>query len=602
MPHQGLGGGWTSNEFIYKPDLGARGVTEKNTYDAGLDRVDARLGKEIWAGDPKYGNTIAAALTAIGSNPARLRVPAGTWTIDANLTVPANVILKVEQGATLALATAVTLTMNGGLEAGLHRIVTWAGTGKMVFAAASPVKEVFAEWWGAAGDGVADDTAAVTACRDAAVAGNKTLRFLPGRVYAVNGFNMASYLNVIAYGATLLHNGANSPLLSIDGGTGTTVMYSHWRGGILQAKPSATNPTSALVYCHNAWHNTVECEVLQGGDLPGTANRYAGFGIHVYGRPTYSAFYNRFKVGRIYGCVTAGILNDGTDSGANFANSNTYEIARLEYNGVGCHLAGGTDNTFLAGYYSTNNGAGIKHGNLVRGANYLGIWLEGNNGAGNQFDIDTSNPLSVGSNVYQGTLASGTVDCNYWKRLDQGAASYYGGTHNFRGGLDSQQGLAGQSIFSGRVVGDAGNRLDIMANGTINWYDGAGGALGTLSGSANGPYAAGHLTAKSGLITARTTIASSGNIALPDNFAVFYTQLTDNIAFTAFPTGIGTKEIRLELKQAAAGGKTVSFPGTVLLAGGSFTLTAAANKIDVISFAYNSAEGKWVEVARAQNL
>ena len=44
----------TTNEFLYKPSLGARGATEKNTFDAGLDRVDARLSKQIWVGDPLH--------------------------------------------------------------------------------------------------------------------------------------------------------------------------------------------------------------------------------------------------------------------------------------------------------------------------------------------------------------------------------------------------------------------------------------------------------------------------------------------------------------------------------------------------------------------
>ena len=72
---EGLAGLWTTNEFIYKPSLGARGETEKSTYDSGMDRVDGRLAKEVWVGDPKFGTTLQNALTTLGATVAVLRVP-----------------------------------------------------------------------------------------------------------------------------------------------------------------------------------------------------------------------------------------------------------------------------------------------------------------------------------------------------------------------------------------------------------------------------------------------------------------------------------------------------------------------------------------------
>ena len=152
----------TSNGFLYKPPLAARGQTEKNKFDVGLDKVDARLGKEIWVGDPNYGTTLQSALTAIGSNTKILRVPAGTHNITADLTVPANITLKPERGAVFAVATGKTLTINGTLNAGLYQIFSCTGTGKVVMAPGS-VKEVFPQWWGAVGNGSTDDTAALQA-------------------------------------------------------------------------------------------------------------------------------------------------------------------------------------------------------------------------------------------------------------------------------------------------------------------------------------------------------------------------------------------------------------------------------------------------------
>lgn len=129
-----VAGTWTPNNFIYKPSPGARGEGEKKTFDTGLDRIDARLGKEIWVGDPGSGTTLQDAVTAIGSNKAMLRIPAGTWSIGANFTIPANVTVKPERGAILSIADAKILTINGSFEAGLYQIFSCTGTGKVVFA------------------------------------------------------------------------------------------------------------------------------------------------------------------------------------------------------------------------------------------------------------------------------------------------------------------------------------------------------------------------------------------------------------------------------------------------------------------------------------
>jgi hypothetical protein len=167
-----VAGTWTPNNFIYKPSLGARGEVEKQTFDSGLERVDARLGKEIWVGDPGYGTTIAAAVTQIDNNPAILRIPAGAWNITANLAIPTNITLKVERGAVLNIADGITLTVNGGLDTGVYRIFACAGTGKVVLGSAVP--EAHPEWWGAKGDnGVTDDLAAFQSCLLAVAAGTK---------------------------------------------------------------------------------------------------------------------------------------------------------------------------------------------------------------------------------------------------------------------------------------------------------------------------------------------------------------------------------------------------------------------------------------------
>jgi hypothetical protein len=166
-----LAGDWTTHGFIYKPSPGARGTVEKGLYDSGQDRVDARLNKEIWVGDPNYGTTIQTALTAMSSNPAILKVPAGTHSISSNLIVPGNVTLRVERGTTLTIPQGVTLSINGGLEAGLYQIFSCTGTGKVVFGSGS-VQEVNADWFGLTGDsGTKNNYAPIKLALDSLVPG-----------------------------------------------------------------------------------------------------------------------------------------------------------------------------------------------------------------------------------------------------------------------------------------------------------------------------------------------------------------------------------------------------------------------------------------------
>jgi hypothetical protein len=189
-------GSWTASGYVYKPALGARGQAEYDSFNQGLERIEALLenigaapatsGTSLFKsngsggfsraasgtdyslplgysiGDPGRA-TLAAALTTIGSGNATLRLPAGTYTIAANTTIPANITLNLEKGAVFSIASGKTLTINGGLEVGLYQIFSWSGTGKVVFGAGA-VKEVYPEWWATnTTPGTTDMTTAVQA-------------------------------------------------------------------------------------------------------------------------------------------------------------------------------------------------------------------------------------------------------------------------------------------------------------------------------------------------------------------------------------------------------------------------------------------------------
>lgn len=133
-------GTWSPNNFFYQPSLGARGPAEKNNFDAGLNRVDAHLGKYKTLGDPGYG-TLAEALTTIGSSNVTLTIPAGTVTVASNTTIGNNIALRVFKGGQFTVNSGVTLTINGPVDAGPYQI--FAGSGAVTLGGVSTIYDVW---------------------------------------------------------------------------------------------------------------------------------------------------------------------------------------------------------------------------------------------------------------------------------------------------------------------------------------------------------------------------------------------------------------------------------------------------------------------------
>ncbi|OGP74384.1 MAG: hypothetical protein A2Y80_01520 [Deltaproteobacteria bacterium RBG_13_58_19] len=146
---------YTGGLMAANPAGGETTATRKDPSPYGLGYVVAR----------DYGvpgkATIEAALAAIGVLPRTLVLTPGDWQINAALTIPSNVNLKIEQGAYLCPADGVTVTIGGGFEAGNYQVIKWTGTGRVVFREGT-VREAFPQWWGAyPGAPAARNTAAI---------------------------------------------------------------------------------------------------------------------------------------------------------------------------------------------------------------------------------------------------------------------------------------------------------------------------------------------------------------------------------------------------------------------------------------------------------
>ncbi|MGH9579518.1 MAG: hypothetical protein ACRD2R_00880, partial [Terriglobales bacterium] len=94
------------------------------------------------------------------TKPVVLLLGAATYSVTANVTSPTNIQVILSQGSNFSVATGVTLTIKGTLQAPLVRIFTLNGTGTVAFTDGLTA-DLHPEWWGAKGDGSSDDTTAI---------------------------------------------------------------------------------------------------------------------------------------------------------------------------------------------------------------------------------------------------------------------------------------------------------------------------------------------------------------------------------------------------------------------------------------------------------
>jgi len=115
-----------------------------NTYGSG-DIVASEFGSPSWA-------NLQAAIGLGNSSGRRVLITPGTWPVEDDLASTGAV--QMTPGAILQVATSKTLDLSPSFEAGLYKVFSCTGTGKVTLPAA--VQKV-PEWWGALGDGITDD-------------------------------------------------------------------------------------------------------------------------------------------------------------------------------------------------------------------------------------------------------------------------------------------------------------------------------------------------------------------------------------------------------------------------------------------------------------
>ena len=149
----------------YKSTIGKEDIKSWDGITSTFDRKTSTGGtitmtKEGYEVDVSkiYGNgartaaIINTAIAQVGSiNKMTFVLSPGAWTIDADITVPSNITLKIPAGALLTISTGKILTINGPPKIGLYQAFNCVGTGKVLFGSGA-VKKIYPEWWGAVAD------------------------------------------------------------------------------------------------------------------------------------------------------------------------------------------------------------------------------------------------------------------------------------------------------------------------------------------------------------------------------------------------------------------------------------------------------------------
>jgi hypothetical protein len=366
-----VAGTWTSNNFLYKPATGARGEGEQKIFESGLERVDQRLGKEIWVGDPGYGTTLQDAITGIGSNQASLRIPAGAWNVAANFTIPANITLKPERGAILNISSGVTLTINGELDAGDYQIFTWTGTGAVSFTSQRKIKTA---WFGNTAAGInkaltstPTNTPIVCELPGGTVDLGTTSIVMEGEGQTLQGQGN-NFSGEYTYGTRLTYAGASYAI--IVGKSGAFSSHATLKDFMLDGNTSGAKGIR-VGFADPGWAVYPCVDSV-------TVRKFTSNGVDVYGSE-----YGVFRHCQFSYNGGAGVLVGPTPTTIEGGNLNRVESCSFSYNSQeGLLFKSGGDWSFVSNDFQANGYEGIKIlGNASGGVNNLlieGNWFEAN--------------------------------------------------------------------------------------------------------------------------------------------------------------------------------------------------------------------------------
>ncbi len=182
----------------------------------------------------RYPN-LQAAITDVGGSPRMVVIP-NSQSVATSLTIPRNITIRVTGNGKINLGGGVTLTINGPFDAPLHQVFTGSGVVRW----GGQIGIVYPQWWGAALDGAADDTAEIQA--------------------AINSFPQTDFLHaggeVSILGAALISSTLTIQKNSIKlTGTGWGTSSEAPKSGYIKWNGAAGSP---MILIKNAYNSGVE--------------------------------------------------------------------------------------------------------------------------------------------------------------------------------------------------------------------------------------------------------------------------------------------------------------------------------------------------------
>ncbi|MEK7398512.1 MAG: glycosyl hydrolase family 28-related protein [Candidatus Poribacteria bacterium] len=162
-------------------------------------------------GDGTNDDSSALSSAISSANGLVLIIPHGIYRIGNDVTVSTGTNIWFANDAKISIDSGKKLTIAGTLTAGLHQIFIGSGTADIK---KGSCEKIMPQWWGAVGDGSANDTSAIQKAINCALESGNV-----GRVYLPNGtYKITTALNISNRGIVLQGDGKNQTQILASGG------------------------------------------------------------------------------------------------------------------------------------------------------------------------------------------------------------------------------------------------------------------------------------------------------------------------------------------------------------------------------------------------
>lgn len=353
-------------------------VREKSNYhtDLLINKVNASYYNRDGETEQLDNETIQEAIDTIGSTNCILYLKSGTWSIDADITFPKNILVEFARGAVLAVEENRTITFEGHLKVGKYQIFSGDGACNIIFGSFSNA-EIYPEWWGADPSTSSDDTLAVqNSFTVARTSGGKTVKFGIGTYYVstagITETSGSTYLKIIGAGRGLTiirkYGTSTDPVLFFGSSMG------EWFGDIRELSIWGISTCSGLKLTNLYFFTLDTLDIKYCGKAIENLGSLVFSINNCYIQGNLTGFYNRAN-GGVY-------ANHITIKNSSFMWNTTLGIDYSEgsqLNLYSCQLEGnGTDANYTTGAIMIRSNVDAESG--LASLNVYGCHFENNNG------------------------------------------------------------------------------------------------------------------------------------------------------------------------------------------------------------------------------